>query len=139
MKHLTSFSAGLIDEIVLIDLVTMVLSVATVSILWYVVKKAFPDEVSDLQFFLTFILVGVPFVMLIYFGMAVINYDAFAASSGWPQLLPITSPFSPLIVGTVVFYIGQTVWLWLGWRKQWMPRSSAADRGLAPSSRLASS
>jgi hypothetical protein len=129
MTHLTGLSAGLIDEIVLIDLMAMALSIATVSILWYVVKKAFPDEVRDLQFFLTFILVGVPFVMLVYFGIAVINYDAFATSSGWPQLLPITNPFSPLIVGTVVFYIGQTVWLWLGWRNQWMPRSSATDRG----------
>jgi hypothetical protein len=129
MTHLTSLSNGLIDEIIAVNLLAIFLSVATVSILWHVVKKAFPDEVRDLQFFLTFILVGVPFVMLVYFGVAVINYDAFATQSGSPQLLPITSPFSPLIVGMVFFYIGQTVWLWLAWRKQWMPRSSAADRG----------
>jgi hypothetical protein len=55
--------------------------------------------------------------MLVYFGLAVINYDAMATWSGWPQVLPL-SPLSPLIVGTVVFYIGQTVWLWWGWRKQ---------------------
>jgi hypothetical protein len=117
MMPLTSASAGLIDEIVLIDLVALFLSVATASIVWYVAKKIFPDEVGDVQFFLTFIVVIVPFVMLVYFGLAVINYDAMATWSGWPQVLPL-SPLSPLIVGTVVFYIGQTVWLWWGWRKQ---------------------
>jgi len=47
--------------------------------------------------------------MLIYFGLAVINYDAIAAWSSWPQVLPVKNPLSPLILGTVVFYIGQTV------------------------------
>ena len=117
MTPLTSVSAGLIDEIILIDLVALALSIATVSIIWYVIKKIFPDEVRDVRFFLTFITVVVPFVMLIYFGLAVINYEAIAARSGWPQMLPL-SPFSPLIVGMVVFYIGQTVWLWLDWRHE---------------------
>jgi hypothetical protein len=45
MTHLTSLSADVIDEIVVIDLMAIVLSVATVSILWNVVKKAFPNEV----------------------------------------------------------------------------------------------
>ena len=55
-------------EIILIDLVTLFLMVATVSILWYGAKKIFRGETRDLQFFLTFIVVIVPFVMLIYFG-----------------------------------------------------------------------
>ena len=66
--YLTSTSPWLYDEIVLIDLLALVLAVVTVSILWYVVKKAFPDEVEDLQFFLTFIIVAVPFVMLVWSG-----------------------------------------------------------------------
>jgi hypothetical protein len=45
---------GLVDEIILIDLVTLFLMVATVSILWYGVKKIFPGETRDLQFFLTY-------------------------------------------------------------------------------------
>ena len=69
-------------EIILIDLVTLFLMVATVLILWYGVKKILPEETRDLQFFLTFIVVVVPFVMLIYFGLAVINYDAMTRSSG---------------------------------------------------------
>lgn len=122
MTSLPSPSPFLIDEIVLVDLLALFLSVATVSILWYVVKKIFPDEVKDLQFFLSFNLVVVPFVMIICFGVAVINYDAIARSSGWVEVLPLNGLVSPPIVGATVFYIGQTVWLWLGWRKLRTPR-----------------
>jgi uncharacterized membrane protein YecN with MAPEG domain len=72
-------SPGLIYEILLVDLLAMFLSVATVSILWYVVKKAFPNEVRDLQFFLTFVVVIIPFVIFFYFGSALIIDDAIAA------------------------------------------------------------
>ena len=105
-------------EIILIDLVTLFLMVATVSILWYGVKKIFPGEIRDLQFFLTFIVVVVPFVMLIYFGVAVINYDAMTRSSGWEPTLPLKGPLSPPIIGLIVFYIGQVVWLWSSWRRE---------------------
>ena len=108
----------LVDEIILIDLVTLFLMVATVSILWYSVKKIFPGETRDLRFFLTFIVVVVPFVMLIYFGVAVINYDAMTRSSGWEPALPLKGPLSPPIIGLIVFYIGQTVWLWSSWRRE---------------------
>jgi len=115
-------SPFLFDEIVLIDLLAVVVAVATVFILWYVVKKSFSDQVKGLGFFLIFIGVVVPFVMLIWFGLAVINYDAIAALSGWPLVLPLDSPLSPLIAGAVAFYIGQTMWLWWDWRKLRMPR-----------------
>jgi hypothetical protein len=108
---------GLVYEIVMIDLLALFLSIATVEIVWYAAKKACPTEVGDLQFFLTFILVIVPFVMTIFFGLALINYNAMAIQSGWPQALPLTSALSPPIIGAVVFYVGQTLWLWWGWRK----------------------
>ena len=92
------------------------------SILWYVVKKAFPDEVKDLQFLLTFIAGVVPFVLLIWFGLALINHDAIAALAGWPLILPLDRPLLPLILGAVAFYIGQTMWLWWDWRKLRIPR-----------------
>jgi hypothetical protein len=120
--YLTKTSPVFFDEIVLMDLIALVVTVATVSILWYVVKKVFPDEIKDLQLFLTFIVVLVPFVILVYFGLAVINYDAIAALSGWPLVLPLDSLWSPLIVGAVAFYIGQTMWLWWDWRKLRIPR-----------------
>ena len=104
-------------EIILIDLVTLFLMVATTSILWYGVKKMFPEETRDLRFFLTFIVVVVPFVMLIYFGLAIINYEAMTRSSGGEPALPL-GPLSPPIIGLIVFYIGQVVWLWSSWRRE---------------------
>ena len=92
----------------------LVAAIATVFILWYVVKKALPDEVKDLQVFLTFIAVVVPFVILIWFGLAAINYDAIAALAGWPLILPLGRPLSPTI--------GQTIWLWWDWGKLRIPR-----------------
>jgi tungstate transport system substrate-binding protein len=120
--YVTNTSPFFFDEIVLIDLLALFLAIATVSILWYVVKKAFPDEVEDLQFFLTFILVAVPFVMLVCFGLAVISYDAIAGRSGWPLVLPLESLLWPPVVGVAAFYIGQTMWLWWDWRKLRTPR-----------------
>jgi hypothetical protein len=82
----------------------------------------------------TFITVIVPFVMLIYFGLAIINYDAIAARSGWPQALPLKGLLSPPLVGAVVFYIGQTVWLWWRWRGEYRDeaRRIAANIGKLP-------
>jgi len=114
---------GLIDEIVFIDLLALLLAVGTVEIVWYLVKRGFPNEVRDLQFFLPFIFVVVPFVMLIYFGLALINYDAMTTRSGWQPVLPLKGPLSPPIVGAVIFYVGQTAWLWWSWRKEQTPRS----------------
>lgn len=114
---------GLIDEIVFIDLLALFLAVATVETVWYVVNKAFPNEVGDVQFFAPFIFVVVPFVMLIYFGLALINYDAMATRSGWQPVLPLKGLLSPPIVGAVIFYVGQTAWLWRSWRKERMLRS----------------
>ena len=106
---------GLVDEIVVIDLLALFLAVAAVEIIWYVVKKAFPDQVRDLRFFLTFIVVIVPFVMLTYFGAAIIIYDAITAPP-WPIALP-AKPSSRELLAVAVPYIGLTVWLWLRWRK----------------------
>ena len=109
---------GLLDEIVVIDLLALLLAVAMVEIIWYVVKKAFPDQVRDLRFFLTFIVVIVPFVLTVCFGIAIINYDAIAIRSGWPTALPLQGLLSPPIIGGVIFYIGQTLWLWSSWRNE---------------------
>jgi hypothetical protein len=68
MSPLTNPSPFLSDEIALVDLLALFLAISTVSILWYVVKKTFPDEIIDLRFFLTFILAIVPFVMIVCFG-----------------------------------------------------------------------
>jgi len=120
--YVPNTSRLLFGEIGLIDLLALLLSVGTVSVLWYVCKKAFPHDVKDFQFLLTFIAVVVPFVLVIYFGLAVINYDSMAGLSGWPLVLPLDSLLSPLIVGAFAFYIGQTMWIWWDWRKLRKPR-----------------
>jgi len=120
--YLPNTSPFLFYELVLIYLLALVVAIATVSILWYVVKKAFPDEVKDLKFLLTFIAAVVPFVLLIWFGLALINYDVIAALAGWPLILPLDRPLSPQILGAVAFYIGLTMWLWWDWRKLRIPR-----------------
>jgi tungstate transport system substrate-binding protein len=120
--YLPNTSPFLFGEIGLIDLLALFLSVGTVSILWYVAKKTSPDEVKDLEFLLIFIVVVIPFVMIIYFGLAVVNYDAMAGLSGWPPVLPLDSLLSPLIVGALAFYLGQTMWLWRDWRRLRKPR-----------------
>ena len=70
-------------------------------ILWYVLEKISLDEVKDARFFLIFILVIVPFVMLIYFGLATLNYDVMTRS-GWPQTLPLRR-LSPPVLGVAAF------------------------------------
>jgi len=110
--------AGLIDEVVIIDLLALFLAIATVEIIWYVVKKAFPDEVRDLRFFVTFIVAIVPFVVIVCFGLAIINYDAMAIRSGWPPALPLHGLLSPPMIGVLIFYVGQTAWLWSSWRNE---------------------
>src|SRR5215831_638916 len=120
--YLTNTSRLFFGEIVLIDLLALVGAIATVSILWYVLKRTFPDEAKELQFLLTFIIVAVPFVMLVCFGLAVVNYDVIAGRSGWPLVLPLDSALSPQVVGLAAFYIGQTMWLWWDWRKLQIPR-----------------
>jgi hypothetical protein len=99
----------LIDEIVLVDVLAFFLPIATVSFLWYVLKKTFPDDVKDFRFLLTFIIAIVPFVILVCFGAALINYNAIAIQFDWPAVLPLSDLLLPVIVGATVFYIGQTV------------------------------
>jgi uncharacterized membrane protein len=103
------------SDLILISLVTLFLTAATVWIVWYGVKAVFPDEVTHLQFFLTFIVVIIPFVILVCFGSALIGYNAITASP-WPRLLPL-KPSTPEFLAAAVIYIVLTAWLWLRWRK----------------------
>ena len=88
------------------------LTVATVWILLY----ADPNEGSSTQDFFVSIVVVMPFVMLVYFGLAVIICDEISVARGWPTALPL-QPSSVEALAVAVAYIGLTVWLWLRWRK----------------------
>ena len=80
--------ADVTSELILIGLVATFLTVATAWILWYATEQVLPHDVGQLQFFLTFIVVIIPFVMLIYFGLDAIIDDAVATRAGWPTELP---------------------------------------------------
>jgi hypothetical protein len=77
---------GVVAKLIFVGLVTLFLTIATVWIVWYVAKALEP--VRHLRFFLTFIVVIIPFVILIYFGSAIIIYDEITAPP-WPTALPL--------------------------------------------------
>jgi hypothetical protein len=88
------------------------LTVATVWILLH----ADPNKGSSLQDF--FVLIGVlmPFVMVIYFGLAVIICDKISVARGWPTAFPLQLS-SVEALAAAVTSIGLTAWLWLRWRR----------------------
>jgi hypothetical protein len=69
-----------------------------------------PDEVTDIASFLTFIVVVVPFVMLIYGGLAIVLLDEMMDVSGGMKsvLLPLP-PLSWVILVGLVIYTGLAV------------------------------
>ena len=103
------------SDLILIGLVALFVTGATVLVVWYVVKAVFPDEVANLQFFLTFIVVVIPFVIILCFGSALIIYNVITAPP-WPRLLPLKLSL-PEFLAAAVIYIGLTMWLWPRWRK----------------------
>ena len=107
--------AHVTSELFLIGFVATFLTVATVWVLWYALEKIFPDDIKDMGFFLIFIIVFVPFVMLIYFGLDALIDDTVATGAGWPTELPFGVPPEIPVMGVV--YIGLTVWLGMRWRK----------------------
>jgi len=73
--------AHVTSELFLIGFGATFLTAATVWVLWYVHETNFPDDIKDPGFFLTFIIVVVPFVMLIYFGLDAIIDDTVATGA----------------------------------------------------------
>ena len=85
----------------------------TVATLWILL---YGNEGSSRQDFFVLIVAVMPFVMLIYFGLAVIICDEISAARGWPTALH--SQLSSVEILTVAAtYTGLTLWLWLRWRK----------------------
>ena len=89
------------------------LTVATLWILLY----ADPNEGSSPRDFFVLIVVVIPFVMLIYFGLAVIICDNIGLARGWSTALPLQIFSRAEGLAAAVTYIGLSVWLWLRWRK----------------------
>jgi hypothetical protein len=111
---LTNAPAG--SEIIFLELVALFLTVATIRILLSAIQKLTPDDFGDPQIFWIVILVMIPFVMLVYFGLAIIICNEVTARSGRPTLLPLELSLRK-IVPAAVAYIGLILWVWLRWRK----------------------
>jgi hypothetical protein len=103
------------SDLILIGLVALFVTGATVWVVWYVANAVFPDEVVHLQFFLTFIVVIISFVILLCFGSALTIYNAITVPP-WPRLLPSYLSLPEFLVAAVIC-ISLTAWLWLRWRK----------------------
>jgi hypothetical protein len=86
----------------------------TVATLWLLL---YPNEGSSPQDFFVLIIVVMPFVMVIYFGLAVIICDKISVARGWPTALPLQIFSRAEGLAAAVTYIGLTAWLWLRWRK----------------------
>jgi hypothetical protein len=102
-------------EIILLELVALLATVATIWCLLYAIKTYSPDELKDPQFLSILLLVIIPFVMLIYFGAAVMICSEIVARSGRPTLP--TELSLRKIVPLTVTYVGVSAWVWLRWRK----------------------
>jgi hypothetical protein len=102
-------------EIILLELVALFVTAATTWILLNAIKTLSPDEFENPQFFWIVILVMIPFVMLVYFGLAIIICTEITARSGRPTLLPLELSLRKIVPATVT-YIGLTLWVWLRWR-----------------------
>jgi len=95
-------------------LLALFLTVATVWLLLRAIE-ARPNDEIDPRTFLILIIVIIPFVMGIYFGLAAIICNEIVAA-GRP-ILPLELLSLRRIVPATVTYIGLSAWVWLRWRK----------------------
>ena len=87
----------------------------TVTTVWLLLRaiEARPNDEIDPRTFLILIIVIIPFVMGIYFGLAAIICDEMVG--GRPRL-PLELSLRK-IVPAAVTYIGLSAWVWFRWRK----------------------
>ena len=95
-------------------LLALSLTVATVWLLLRAIETL-PKEINA-QSFLILIIVIIPFVMMIYFGLATIICNEIVAARSNPPILPLELSLRKIVPATVT-YIGLCAWVWLRWRK----------------------
>jgi hypothetical protein len=93
----------------------LLLTVATIWLLLHAIETH-PKEI-DLRSFLVLIIVIIPFVMGIYFGLAAIICDDIVGARSGRPILPLDDLSLRKIVPATVTYIGLSAWIWLRWRK----------------------
>jgi len=75
--------------------VLLFLTVVTVWVVWHIFEKIGPNEVKNIQSFVTFIVVVVPFVMLFYGGLTILVYDQMMTASGSLAVVALAQTGNP--------------------------------------------
>ena len=109
---------------ILLYLVALFLTAATLRLFLYANQTISPEQ-TDTRFFLVLIGVVIPFVMLIYFGLAFIFSDTITLGAPWPTTKKEELSFSEVLVAAVT-YVGLSAWLWLRWRNPTAPPTTGA-------------
>jgi len=102
---------------ILLYLVALFLTVATLWIIWYAIVS--PEEIG-LQSFLVQIIAVIPFVILIYFGSAFIISDTIHLGAASLTTMEEELSFAEGLV-VIVTYVALSGWLWLRWRNPKVP------------------
>jgi hypothetical protein len=95
-------------------LLALFLTVATIWLLLRAIETR-PNEVGA-RSFLILIIVIIPFVMMIYFGLATIICNEIVAARSNPPILPLELSLRKIVPATVT-YIGLSTWAWSRWRR----------------------
>ena len=101
---------------ILLYLVAMFLTVATLWPFSYPTRTIFPKKTGPW----VLIIVGIPFVMLIYFGLAFLIDDTISDGANHLTAREEERSFTEGLVATVS-YVGLSGWLWLRWRNPIAP------------------
>ena len=100
--------------IILLYLVAPFLTVATLWPFSYPTQTIFPKKTVP-QSVWVLVLVGIPLVMLIYFGLAFLIGDTISDGTAWLTAREEELSFREGLVAAVS-YVGLSGWLWLRWR-----------------------
>ena len=104
---------------ILLYLVALFLTVATLSPLSHLTQTIFPKKAGP-QFVWVLIVVVLPFVMLFYFGLAFLIDDTISMGADHLTAREEELSFTEGLVATVS-YVGLSGWLWLRWRNPIAP------------------
>jgi hypothetical protein len=100
----------------LLYLVALFLSVATLWLCLHAAQTISPKQ-TDPRIFLVFIVVVIPFVMLVYFGLAFLISDTISVGAAWLTAKEDELSFAESLV-VAVSYVSLSGWLWLHWRRK---------------------
>src|SRR5262249_40366745 len=100
---------------ILLYLVALFLTVAT---LWPFSTQRIKE--TDPQLFGVLIVAVIPFLMLLYFGLAILIADSISVGAAWLTADDDELTFSESLV-LAVSYVGLSGWLWLRWRNPIAP------------------